>query len=87
MKINLRSGYIAILSEDSGAAIGCIHGSIDAQSALENAVGQSFGCEASLQNPKDFNMVDITTPYSFLLDHGNGNTEHVTMFLTYAKLF
>lgn len=87
MKINLRSGYIAVLSEESGNVIACIHGSVDAQSALEAAVGDSFGCKASLQNPKDFNMVDITNPYSFLLDHAKGSTEHVTLYLTYAKLF
>ena len=89
MKIKLKEGYLAVLTEESGEIVGVFGSNEDAKSVLEDAVSSHFDRTAGLCDGRDFSQpFDYQEPYAFMLyGKTKEEDEHVTLTMTYAPMY
>jgi hypothetical protein len=88
MKINVKNGFLAVLSEENSNVIGLLASTLDARIALETAVSEHFDCDCTLCDNRDFTQpLDYEQPYTFRLYAEGCENEYVTLIMTYAPIY
>jgi hypothetical protein len=88
MKIELKKGFMAVLTEENGDVIGLLASTPDARLALETAVSEHFTCDCTLCDDRDFTQpLDYEQPYQFRLYAEGCENEYVALTLSYAPIY
>lgn len=89
MKINVKNGFLAVLSEESGEVVALFGSNQDAKDIMEKAICEHFDCHCSiLSTNKDFDMpFDYEQFYEVSLNLSEDNQETVTLIMTYAPIY